>query len=176
ARFQLIAAMNPCPCGYLGDSLQDCRCSPARVERYRQRISGPLLDRIDIRVNVARLPPAQLAQAGGIGVPEAGAPEAGATPDPVAWVRAARARRVRHSGALCAFLPAAELRRCCPLHREAALLLRRSCQRLAISARGMQRLLALSRTIADLADSDTIEAAHIAEAIQLRRPFEMRPQ
>ncbi|MGH8141524.1 MAG: YifB family Mg chelatase-like AAA ATPase [Steroidobacteraceae bacterium] len=176
ARFQLIAAMNPCPCGYLGDSLQDCRCSPARIERYRQRISGPLLDRIDIRVNVARLPPAQLAQAGGIGVPEAGAPEAGATPDPVAWVRAARARRVRHSGALCAFLPAAELRRCCPLHREAALLLRRSCQRLAISARGMQRLLALSRTIADLADSDTIEAAHIAEAIQLRRPLEMRPQ
>jgi magnesium chelatase family protein len=181
ARFQLIAAMNPCPCGYLGDALQDCRCSPARVERYRQRVSGPLLDRIDIRVNVARLSPAELARAGGIGPPEATAPEAitcdaGAPPDPVARVCAARARRLDRSGALCAFLPAAELRRCCTLRRDAAVLLRRSCQRLAISARGMQRLLALSRTIADLADSDAIEAAHIAEAIQLRRPFEARPQ
>ncbi len=171
ARFQLIAAMNPCPCGYLGDSRQECRCSPARVERYRQRVSGPLLDRIDIRVTVARLAPAELTQVGGIGTPEINTP-----PDPLAQVCAARKRRLHRSGGLSAFLPAAELRHCCTLRRDAAALLRRSCQRLAISARGMQRLLALSRTIADLADSDFIEAAHIAEAIQLRRPFEMRRQ
>jgi len=181
ARFQLIAAMNPCPCGYLGDTLQECRCSPARVERYRQRVSGPLLDRIDIRLTVPGLPPAQLLQAGGIEelregeVPrEGGSQHAG--PQGAAHVCAARARRLTRSGVLCAFLPAAELRRCCTLRREAQLLLRRSCQRLAISARGMQRLLALSLTIADLADSDTIEAAHIAEAIQLRRPFQARRQ
>jgi magnesium chelatase family protein len=171
ARFQLIAAMNPCPCGYLGDSRQDCRCSPARVERYRQRVSGPLLDRIDIRVTVARLAPEELTRVVGVGVPEINTP-----PDPVAQVCAARARRLHHSGALSAFLPAAQLRHCCTLRRDATALLRRSCQRLAISARGMQRLLALSRTIADLADSDFIEAAHIAEAIQLRRPFEMPRQ
>ncbi|HEX4023998.1 MAG TPA: YifB family Mg chelatase-like AAA ATPase [Steroidobacteraceae bacterium] len=186
ARFQLIAAMNPCPCGYLGDPLQDCRCSPSRIERYRQRVSGPLLDRIDIRVTVPRLPPAELARAIGIGVsggdaleaamPQAAVPEATVpgSPDPAARVCAARARRVSRSGELCAFLSAAELRCCCTLRRDAAALLRRSCQRLAISARGMQRLLALSRTIADLADSDIIEAAHIAEAIQLRRPLERR--
>jgi len=170
ARFQLVAAMNPCPCGYLGDTLHECRCSPARIERYRQRVSGPLLDRIDIRLTVPRLPPAQLLQAGGIEAPQVdGPPSSSQTP---AQVCAARERRLRRSGELCAFLPAAELRRCCVLRREAQLLLRRSCQRLAISARGMNRLLALSLTIADLADSDTIEAPHLAEAIQLRRPLQ----
>jgi magnesium chelatase family protein len=177
ARFQLIAAMNPCPCGYFGDSLQDCRCSPARIERYRQRVSGPLLDRIDIRVIVPRVPPAELLQAGAIGLPQppgaaAGSAAAYAVTDAAAQVGAARARRISRSGALCALLPAAELRRCCALRRSAAALLWRSCQRLAISARGMQRLLALSRTIADLADSDSIEPVHIAEAIQLRRPLQ----
>jgi magnesium chelatase family protein len=186
ARFQLVAAMNPCPCGYFGDSLQDCRCSPARIERYRQRVSGPLLDRIDIRVIVPRVPPAELFQAGAIGLPQppavaavgpavgdaAGSAAANAAANAAAQVCAARMRRISRSGALCAFLPAAELRRCCALRRSATALLRRSCQRLAISARGMQRLLALSRTIADLADSDTIEPVHIAEAIQLRRPLQ----
>jgi len=174
ARFQLIAAMNPCPCGYLGDSMRECRCTPARIGRYRQRVSGPLLDRIDIRIALARLPPADLAEVAGVATPEENRQAAlhGLKPDLQAQVQAARARRITRSGALCAFVPVAELRSCCALPRDAAQLLRRSCQRLALSGRGVQRVLALSRTIADLADSDAIEAPHLAEAIQLRRPFE----
>ena len=176
ARFQLVAAMNPCPCGYFGDERIACRCSPARLQRYRQRISGPLLDRIDIRITVGRLSAAELAQAAGVDpapTPEGAAPlPAAVMEDPRGCVQAARARRIGRSGALCAALPPAELRRCCRLPPETAWLLRRSCQRWNLSGRGVQRLLALSRTIADLADSDGIEPAHLAEAIQLRRPYE----
>jgi magnesium chelatase family protein len=171
ARFQLVAAMNPCPCGFLGDSRVSCRCSPARVRRYRERLSGPLLDRIDIRITVARLEEGELAQAAGIALTAAAdsvhRPESSQVAS--AQVLAARQRRLQRSGALCAHLPAAELRRCCTLTPPAEHLLRRSCQQLSLSGRGLSRLLALARTIADLADSDPIELNHLAEAIQLHR-------
>ncbi|HTT05835.1 MAG TPA: YifB family Mg chelatase-like AAA ATPase [Steroidobacteraceae bacterium] len=209
ARFQLIAAMNPCPCGYLGDSRIDCRCPRAYIERYRQRLSGPLLDRIDMRVHVERLADSELLQAvgasstGGAGAegpgcegsgecpctdpcegpaaavaPAApltsGAPEAMSDAVLCRSVQLARQWRITRSGAPSAHLGAVELRGCCRLSSDATRLLHRSCQRWALSGRGVQRLLALSRTIADLAASEPIEAAHLAEALQLRRPFELQ--
>jgi magnesium chelatase family protein len=165
AQFQLVAAMNPCACGYLGDSMHACRCTPAGIERYRQRISGPLLDRIDIRIAVPRLAAEELLP--GAVQRRAGEPET----DPAAQVQAARARRLRTSGALSARLDAALLRHCCALPPASERLLRRSCQQLGLSGRGVHRLLALGRTIADLAASELIEPPHLAEAIQLRRPL-----
>jgi magnesium chelatase family protein len=162
ARFQLVAAMNPCPCGYLGDLKQACRCSLKRIDNYRQRVSGPLLDRIDMRIHVPRVPADEL-------VLRAASAQSNTHPDPFAQVQAARARRESISGALSARLAPAQLRGCCRLEESAQQLLRRSCEQLQLSGRGMHRLLALSRTIADLADCDTIEMPHLAEAIQLRR-------
>jgi magnesium chelatase family protein len=180
ARFQLVAAMNPCPCGYLGDTREECRCGPARVARYRQRISGPLLDRIDIRVPVPRPPVEQLlpwrhsgetvgsapGPARGSGV--AACAEGGAA----AQAQAARALRVERSGAPSAHLGPEGLRQCCALQPSGESLLRRGCERLALSGRAVHRLLALGRTIADLAGSDSIEAPHLAEALQLRRSLD----
>jgi magnesium chelatase family protein len=184
ARFQLIAAMNPCPCGYLGDPSVDCRCSRTRIEQYRQRLSGPLLDRIDMRVRVERLPASELLRAAGASMAGAGECQQDAAPGRVApdalddaavrrSIQAARQWRLARSGALSAHLNAGELRDCGRLSVAAVRLLRQSCQRWALSGRGVQRLLALSRTIADLAASEPVEATHLAEALQLRRTFEL---
>jgi len=164
AQFQLIAAMNACPCGYLGDPAQACRCSPSRVERYRQRISGPLLDRIDIRIEVPRLAADEFTSSR-----HAHAHASAEVPDAAEQVRLAREWRLWRSGCLNARLSAAQLRSCCALPPAAEQLLERSAQRLALSGRGIHRLLSLGRTIADLAGSESIEAPHLAEALQLRR-------
>ncbi len=166
AQFQLIAAMNPCACGYLGDPVQACRGTPGGIERYRHRISGPLLDRVDIRIEVPRLAVEELVQAA---VAKAGAGNEGAE-DPAARVRAARERRLRVSGVLSARLSVPQLQDCCALPPLSERLLRRGSQQLGLSGRGVHRLLAVSRTIADLAGSELVEPAHLAEAIQLRRP------
>lgn len=163
AQFQLIAAMNPCPCGYWKDERHSCRCTPARIRRYRQRISGPLLDRIDIRILVPRLSDGELT---GSKIPSR--PEY-QTSTARLCVSAARSRRQACSGAISARLSRAQLQRCCALHGDARRLLQLSCEQLGLSGRGVHRVLAVSRTIADLAASDAIETAHLAEAIQLRR-------
>jgi magnesium chelatase family protein len=163
AQFQLIAAMNPCPCGYLGDDRGRCRCTPTRVQRYRQRVSGPLLDRIDIRLSVPRLPEHELIDDADT------AKEATQMSQMLERVRAARARRESCSGAISARLAPSELQLCCALPRTSQQLLRRSCEELGLSGRGVHRVLALGRTIADLAASDRVEATHLAEAIALRR-------
>jgi len=180
ARFQLIAAMNPCPCGYLGDPGIECRCSRSRIEQYRQRLSGPLLDRIDMRVRVERLPPGELLRAAGARTVDDGTGAAGragsvaadALSDAALRRSIQAARQWRLARSLNAHLGAAELTACCRLSDSAVQLLHRSCQRWALSGRGVQRLLALSRTIADLVASEPVEAAHLAEALQLRRTFE----
>lgn len=159
ARFQLVAAMNPCPCGYLGDPSGRCRCTPTQIERYRSRLSGPLLDRIDLIVEAPRLPPETLA--------EAGRGESSAT---VALrVAAAQERQYARQGKLNAHLTPAELDRYAPLDAAARGLLVKAAERLHLSARGHHRLLKVARTIADLADAPTIAPPHIAEAVQLRR-------
>jgi magnesium chelatase family protein len=163
AQFQLIAAMNPCPCGYRGDERHACRCTPARLLRYRQRISGPLLDRIDICIHVPRVSGSELTSPTSESRPEYALSQA------QAHVSAARSRRQTCSGAISARLSGAQLQQCCALPRDSQQLLKRSCEQLGLSGRGVHRVLALGRTIADLAASDAIETPHLAEAIQLRR-------
>ncbi len=164
ARFALLAAMNPCPCGHLGDPRRDCRCPAGLVERYRSRVSGPLLDRIDLHVEVPALTLGELRGRGG----EATAAVAAR----VAAARAAQAARFaeRRGPALpCnAALDAAALRRDCRLDAPGQSLLDRAFEKLGLSARALTRILKVARTIADLAGSDTIRSAHLAEAIQYR--------
>jgi magnesium chelatase family protein len=157
--------MNPCACGYLGDPVQPCRCTPAGIERYRQRISGPLLDRVDIRIEVPRVAVEDQVRALASPPPSA----AVSVSDPASQVQAARERRLAASGALSARLSVSQLQACCALPGASERLLRRGSQQLGLSGRGVHRLLAIGRTIADLAGSELIEPPHLAEAIQLRR-------
>ncbi len=158
ARFQLVAAMNPCPCGYLGDPHGRCRCTPAMLERYRQKLSGPLLDRFDLMTEVPRLPAETLAKA----------PPGETSATLRARVLAARQRQLERQGKINAQLTAAETSTLATSD-EAMQLLVRASDRLGWSARTQHRVLRVARTIADLAGSEQIEAPHVAEAIQARR-------
>ena len=159
ARFQLIAAMNPCPCGHLGSPLRACRCTPDAVAKYQGRISGPLLDRIDVQVEVPAVPPEALSAA----------PDG--EPSAVIAVRVARARDLAlvRQGGLNAALSGDLLDQHCALDAAASKFLQTAAARLGWSARGFHRVLRVARTIADLGDSDNITTSHLAEAIQSRR-------
>ncbi len=159
ARFQLVAAMNPCPCGWAGDPSARCRCSPDAMLRYRARISGPLLDRIDLQVAMPRLPPALLARDGAPGEASARVRER---------VIAARERQHARAGRPNALLGQHALARDCALHPRDQELLEQAIQRLQLSARGVHRILRVARSIADLADARDIERPHLAEAIGYR--------
>ena len=165
ANVMLVAAMNPCPCGFHGDPTRECSCSSAAVARYQRRISGPLLDRIDITVETPRVPYEKLA---GIAPGEASAAVR-------ARVEAARAiQSARFAGTSISSngeMTARDVRRHCQeaLTEEAAGLLRLAVDQFQLSARAYHRVLKLGRTIADLAGSGPIAAAHIAEALQYRR-------
>ena len=162
ARFQLIAAMNPCPCGYLGAfaaTQRHCRCTPDAVARYQGKLSGPLMDRIDIQVEVPAVRPAELM----------GAADGEASAVIAARVHAARRRQEQRQGVTNAELPVAELERHCQLDSTSHDLLQRAAERLGWSGRGLHRVQKLARTIADLASSDRIRSIHIAEAMQWRR-------
>ncbi|MGQ0586916.1 MAG: ATP-binding protein, partial [Gammaproteobacteria bacterium] len=160
ARFQLVCAMNHCPCGHLGDASGRCRCTPDQVARYRGRISGPLLDRIDLQIFVPRLEHAALTAGD--------APAGEATAAVRERVGTARERqRVRQRKAN-ARLSTSELERHAPLAREARALLDAALVRLSLSARAYHRVVKVARTVADLAGADTIEAPHVAEAVRYR--------
>ncbi len=165
ARFQLVAAMNPCPCGYLGSSVRACRCSPDQVARYQARISGPLLDRIDLQVNVAALPAAELVHAP---AGEASAPIA-------ARVQAAWNRAQDRQGCANRALTGALMDTHCRTDEAAASLLTNAATRLGWSGRSIHRCLRVARSIADLAGSLAIEPVHVAEAVQYRRGLEAGP-
>ena len=161
ARFVLVAAMNPCPCGYRGDPRRACRCTPQQVARYRGRLSGPLLDRIDLVVEVQPVPITDLTGA--------------ADGEPSAVVRArvlaARDRQLTRPGRaarLNADLQGRAFERTCALDDGGRQLLQRSAEHLHLSARGFHRVLKVSRTIADLAASERITPGHVAEALQYR--------
>ena len=164
ARFQLVAAMNPCPCGYLGHPARACKCTPDQVARYRGRLSGPLLDRIDLLVEVPLVPPEVLA-----------ARPAGESSACVRErVAAAWARQHARQGVPNSRLDEAAVEHHCTTAADAAALLGNAVSRLGLSARAYHRVLRVARTIADLAGAPAIAAAHVAEAIQYRRPFDAR--
>jgi magnesium chelatase family protein len=159
ARFQLVAAMNPCPCGHAGDPSGRCRCTPDAIARYRSRVSGPLLDRIDLKLDVPRVPHAELRSA-----------DAGESSLAVRRrVAAARQRQLDRAGKPNAWLGNREVERDCRLAPADHALLDRAVERLGLSARGYHRILRVARTIADLAGAAGIEAMHLSEAIQYRR-------
>ena len=161
-RFMLVAAMNPCPCGYFGHPTRPCTCSPRAVDRYLGRISGPLLDRMDLHVEVMPVEFEALSSAG----------EEESSAQVRARVNAARKRqteRYEGRGFTCnGQLPPNLLREACPTTEEAGRLLRRAFEKFGFSARTYDRVLKVSRTIADLDNCDVIGSAHAAEAVQYR--------
>jgi magnesium chelatase family protein len=163
ARFQLVAAMNPCPCGYQGDPQRSCRCGPGRVQRYRERLSGPLLDRIDLHIDVPRPGLEALVP----GRPDDGAVEPTAAALAQA-VHAARQRAIVRQGCLNALLDAQGLAQHCALEAPVRRLVERVAVRFVLSARGLHRLLRVARTIADLADEAAIGVEHVGEAAGYR--------
>jgi magnesium chelatase family protein len=159
ARFQLVAAMNPCPCGHLGDPAATCKCTPDRIAAYRSRISGPLLDRIDLHVEVPRVTTVEISC---IEPAEHSAAVA-------VRVAGARARQVARQGLPNAHLEGPSALRAVSAHSAALTLLGSAMQRLALSARAYYRVLRVARTIADLADSEHVCTEHVAEAVTLRQ-------
>ena len=160
ARFQLVAAMNPCPCGWAGDPSGRCLCSDEAIRRYRGRISGPLLERIDLHVEVPRIPPTALRTDG---------PPGEASALVRARVIAARARQYDRCGQANARLDQAQTNAFCRLSPRDTALLERAVDGLQLSARSLHRILRVARTIADLAGSEAIETPHLSEAIGYRK-------
>ena len=158
ARFQLVAAMNPCPCGYHGEPTGRCRCSTDQIQRYRNKLSGPLLDRIDLHLTVAR-EATSLASAPSTGESSASAAQI---------VSEARDRQQQRQGCANAFLDLPALRQHCALTPEDEAWLETACERLSLSLRAAHRLLKVARTLADLERVEAISRSHIAEALQYR--------
>jgi magnesium chelatase family protein len=161
ARFQLIAAMNPCPCGYLGDVSGRCHCTSEQVMRYRARVSGPLLDRIDMHLEVPRVPHEVLRK---------GSPDGEENSATIrARVEAARNVAIARSGKANAALTAKEVKQFCLLSEQGHQLLEQAMDKFGLSHRAYHRILKLARTIADLAHSEQIAIAHLSEAISYRK-------
>ncbi|MFA9441806.1 ATP-binding protein [Uliginosibacterium sp. sgz301328] len=159
ARFQLVAAMNPCPCGYLGHPTRACRCTPDRVARYRAKLSGPLLDRIDLCMEVSPLNAEALQMA----------PDGERSSEVRRRVVTAAALQHERQAKPNAHLDAAGVEAHCALDEPASALLRQAIERLGLSGRAYHRTLKVARTIADLAGAARIAVPHVAEALQYRR-------
>ena len=162
ANFMLVAAMNPCPCGYLGDPKRECHCTYLQIQRYRSKISGPLMDRIDIHMEV---PPVRYRDLSSAGVGETSA-------EILQRIKKARriqeARFARMKVHVNAGMNSRHIRRFCTLDRESGDLLEQAMDRFGLSARAHSRILKISRTIADLEGTPEVGANHVAEAIQYR--------
>ena len=159
ARFQLIAAMNPCPCGHLGNAALSCSRAPRCAEAYQNKISGPLLDRIDLHVDVDAVKPWEMTTDDG---PRETSAEIRAR------VVAARSRQIARQGRINATLDGAELERFAPLTPELTAFLNTAAEKMGMSARGYNRIKRLARTIADLRGASDIEMSDLAEALSYR--------
>jgi magnesium chelatase family protein len=172
AKFSLVAACNLCPCGYRGHPVRPCACTPPAVSHYLAKLSGPLLDRIDIQVEVSPLPFEQWAASGAFKQEES-------SRQVLARVEKARgAQRERFSGEdflVNAHIPSRDLRRCCALDAASLKLLAEAAARLCLSARSLDRMLRVARTIADLDGRAQVCASHLAEAMQYRSLERLRP-
>jgi magnesium chelatase family protein len=164
ARFQLVAAMNPCPCGYRGEPTRECTCDDALVRRYRSKVSGPLLDRIDLHVPVPPVPWEALAEASSSGVSES-------LPVRSRVLEARRRQARRYAGRPCRLngeIPGELLRSLSPLGPDAQRLLAHAADRLGLSARSLVRVMRVARTVADLEGAEKVGSSHVAEAIGYR--------
>lgn len=163
ANFMLVAAMNPCPCGYYGDPVKECRCSSAEISRYQKRISGPLLDRIDIFIEVPRLEYEKLTD-------DTVCETSECVRCRVEAARKIQQDRFHSTGLTCnAEMTPVEVKEFCHLEKEAQGLLRAAMKQFHLTARAFHRVLKLARTIADLEAAETITASHLAEALQYRQ-------
>ncbi len=160
ADFQLIAAMNPCPCGYLGDDQNNCRCSPDQIKRYHMKISGPLLDRIDMHIEVPRLNAEILSMHSH--------PKSESSEVIRNRVETAREKQLSRAGKTNSALTNKELEKACELEKNERNFLKNSIKKLKLSARGYHRVLKIARTIADLSACEKIKTEHLAEALNLR--------
>jgi magnesium chelatase family protein len=162
ASFMLVAAMNPCPCGFLGDAKRSCTCTWLQVRRYRAKISGPLMDRIDIHLEVPSVPYKDLS-----GVDQGAS--SGQVLERVMRAREIQQERFSKTNVHCnAGMNTRQIRKYCPVNEESGMLLERAMERFGLSARAHARILKISRTIADLEGSEKIGSSHVAEAIQYR--------
>jgi magnesium chelatase family protein len=163
ASFMLIASMNPCPCGYFNHPEKECSCSPITVQRYLNKISGPLLDRIDLHVEVTPVPFSELSS-------KRTSEESGTVRQRVIAARALQAVRFEaHQGVYCnAQMSSKLLKEVCEIGATGQQLLKTAMDKLNLSARAYDRILKVSRTIADLSNSPNIQSEHLAEAIQYR--------
>ncbi|MGB5218345.1 MAG: YifB family Mg chelatase-like AAA ATPase [Smithella sp.] len=162
AKFMLVAAMNPCPCGYFGDRVHTCRCTPQQIRQYQSKISGPLLDRIDLHIEVPSVKYRALADK------EQGEPSA-AVKERVNKARDLQKKRFDSNGVTCnARMTEKQIREFCRIDEEAHKLIEMAIEKLGLSARAVNRILKVSRTIADLESDEHIRASHVAEAIQYR--------
>jgi len=161
ANFSLIGAMNPCPCGYLGDNLKQCNCRPHEIRRYRKKISGPFMDRIDIFVGVQRLGKEEMTD-------RSQGQKSSAIRDRVTGARKLQAKRFDRQGFTNSLMSAEEVEKYCRLDQSAESLIDKAIDRYGFSARAYHKVLKISRTIADLDESDRINPEHVSEAVQYR--------
>jgi magnesium chelatase family protein len=155
--FMLVAAMNPCKCGFYGDSTRECRCTPGQIQQYLGKISGPLLDRIDIHIEVPAVPYKELR----------GNSQAESSADMRARVERTRAQQ-QARGYYNSRMPSRLIRKECALDETGERTLEMAVRRMGLSARAHDRILKVARTIADLGQSETVSAKHVAEAVQYR--------
>jgi magnesium chelatase family protein len=162
SRFMLVAAMNPCPCGYFTDRERQCTCTPQQIRNYRSKVSGPLLDRIDIHIEVPAVRYRDLTA-------RMTSESSQAIKNRIDSARAIQRSRLNEDGTLCnAGMTSAHIKKFCPLDEESHCLLEMAVDTLGLSARAFTRILKVARTIADLDDEPDIQSHHISEAIQYR--------